>query len=202
MKTLSKTFGVLFFLLVVQAIYPVLAQEATFQMHLAMDLPAEFNKNRSTSCSLEFQEEWIIDPARFSISKTVNAFEFPCLDQTESVTLPDGANRLRNLTHEFSFLDLPEKMAKEVQMEIIALISKRMSIPEAYDPPEQLLSIYFHEDWAIESGHRIFTKRVRAITPVIWQRRQTADGEPLLDPDTGYPVFYKLNLERIDLRQP
>ena len=202
MKSINLTLRTYAFLLLVGTISPILAQEATFQMQLAMDLPAEFNKDRSSSCSLEFQEEWIIDPARSSISKTVDAFEFPCRDDAERVTLPDGANRLKNLSFEFSFLDLPEKMAKEIQMEIIALISKRISIPEAYDPSEQLLSVHFHEDWTIESGHRVFTKRVRAITPVIWQRRQTADGEPLPDPDTGYPVFYKLKLERIDLRQP
>jgi hypothetical protein len=202
MSAISKSTGALLFLLVVQAMYPILAQEATFQMHLAMELPAEFNTNRSSSCSLEFQEEWIIDPARSSISKTVESFEFPCTDNTEVLRLPDGAIRLKNLSYEFIFLDLPEKMAKEIQMAMIELINKRYSVPDVYDPPEQLLSIYFHEDWIIESGHRVFTKRVRALTPVIWQRRQTADGEPILDPDTGYPVFYKLELGRIDLRQP
>ena len=202
MAALKTTIGTLVFLLAFQANQPVLAQEAAFQMLLAMDLPAEFNKDRSPSCSLEFQEEWIIDPVRSSISKTVDAFTFPCIDGTESVKLPEGVVRLKNISFEFSFLDLPEKMAKEIQMEIIALISKRFPIPEVYDPSEQLLSIYFHEDWTIESGHRVFTKRVRALTPVIWQRRQTSDGEPLHDADTGLPVFYKLELERIELRQP
>ena len=99
-------------------------------------------------------------------------------------------------------MDLPEQMAKEIQMAIIALLNKSHPLPEHYDPQEQLLSVYFHEDWSIEENPLVFTKKVKALTPVIWQRRQTADGEPLLDPDTGYPVYYKLKLERIDLRQP
>jgi hypothetical protein len=37
---------------------------------------------------------------------------------------------------------------------------------------------------------------------VIWQERQTAEGEALHDAETGYPVYYILKLERIDLRQP
>lgn len=202
MKAIPKSIGALFFLLALQAPNPALAQEYFFQMHLEMNLPAEFNLKGSSSCSLELQEGWIIDPMHSFISKTVESFNFPCTDDTESVKLPDGAIRLRKLSYEFIFLDLPEKMAKEIQLAVIELINKRSPIPEAYEPPEQLLSIYFHEDWSIESGHKVFLKKVRAITPVIWQRRQTADGEPVLDPDTGYPVFYKLELERIDLRQP
>jgi hypothetical protein len=202
MKAISKSIGAFFFLLLVQAMCPLLAQERSFQMFQAMDLPREFNPDRSPSCKVEFQEEWIIDPASSSILKTVKSFEFPCDDGSSSATLPDGTTRLKNLSFEFSFLDLPEQMAKEIQMAIIDLLNKRYPLPEYYDPQDQLLSIYFHEDWSIESGHKTFTKKVRGLTPIIWQRRQTADGEPLLDPDTGYPVFYKLELERIDLRQP
>ena len=197
-----KATGALFFLLVVNAAYPLLAQEATFPMRLAMDLPAELHMDKSSSCRLEFQEEWIIDPARSSFIKTVEAFEFACEDDAERFVLTQGTRRLRNLSYEFTFLDLPDKMAKEVQNAVIALINERFPIPEAYDPSEQLLSVYFHEDWTIEPGQELFQKKIRGITPVIWQRRQTADGEPIPEPHTGYPVFYKLSLERIDLRQP
>lgn len=189
-------------LLPATAICPALAQEATFQMGLAMDLPAELSTDRSSSCMIEFQEEWLIDPERPSIVKTVDAFEFPCGDSTESVGLPPETIRIRNLSYEFTFLDLPDRMAKEVQNALIALINDHYLIPESYDPSEQLLSIYFHEDWLVEPGSNAFSKKIRGITPVIWQRRQTADGEAILDPDTGYPVFYKQSLDRIDLRQP
>ncbi|MCD4709533.1 MAG: hypothetical protein K8R52_01695 [Bacteroidales bacterium] len=45
-------------------------------------------------------------------------------------------------------------------------------------------------------------KNENGITPVIWQLRQTAEGEPVHDAETGFPVYYKLKLERIDLRNP
>lgn len=202
MRTASPTPGILIILLAIHSFNAAVAQERTFQMFQVMDLPREFNLNASPSCKLEFQEEWIIDPAGSSISKTVSSFEFPCDDRSETVNLPEGITRLRNLSFEFSFLDLPEQMAKEIQLAIIALVKKSYPLPEYYDPREQLLSVYFHEDWSMEEDPLVFSKKVKAISPVIWQRRQTTDGEPLLDLDTGYPVFYKLKLERINLRQP
>lgn len=200
--SVSGIHKILIFLLLTQALSLVKAQEISFQMFQMMDLPREFNPNGSPSCKLEFQEEWIIDPAGSSISKTVNTLEFPCDDLNLKVTLPEGTTRLKNISFEFSFLDLPEQMAKEVQMAIISLIKLSYPFPESYDPGEQLLSVFFHEDWSMDEEPLVFIKKVRALTPVIWQRRQTTDGEPLLDPDTGFPVFYKLELERINLRQP
>jgi len=202
MKTASPILGILIFLLAMPGFKSALAQERTFQMFQVMDLPREFNMNGSPSCKLEFQEEWIIDPLRSSISKTVNTFEVPCDDLSSTVKLPEGTTRLKNLSFEFSFLDLPEQMAKEIQIAIIDLVNNSYPLPEYYDLQDQLLSVYFHEDWSMEEDSLVFSKKVKALTPVIWQRRQTTDGEPLLDPDTGYPVFYKLELERIDLRQP
>jgi len=202
MRVPAPVIKILIFLLAIQAFCPAVAQERTFQMFQVMDLPREFNLNSSPSCKLEFQEEWIIDPTGSSISKTVSIFEFPCNDRTETVILPDGSTRLRNISFEFSFLDLPEQMAKEIQLAIIALVNNSYLLPEYYDPREQLLSVYFHEDWSMDEDPLVFSKKVKAITPVIWQRRQTAEGEPLLDAATGYPVYYKLKLERIELRQP
>lgn len=189
-------------LIALLAVSPLQAQESTFQMFQTMNLPREFNPHGNPSCKLEFQEEWIIDPAGSSISKTVNSFALACDDLNSSASLPEGTSRLKNISFEFSFLDLPEPMAKEIQERIITLVNGRQAIPEHYNPQDQLLSIYFHEDWSLEGGDNTFTKKVRGISPVIWQRRQRADGEPVLDPDTGLPVFYKLELERIDLRNP
>lgn len=202
MRAAPPTFGILIFLLAMHSFQSAVAQERTFQMFQVMDLPGEFNLNASSTCKLEFQEEWIIDPAGSSISKTVSSFEFPCDDRSETVKLPEGTTRLRNLSFEFSFLDLPEQMAKEIQLAIIALVKESYTLPEYYNPQEQLLSVYFHEDWSMDEDPMVFSKKVKALSPVIWQRRQTTDGEPLLDPDTGYPVFYKIKLERINLRQP
>ena len=202
MRTASPGLIISIFLLAMPCNNSAEAQERTFQMFQVMDMPREFNLNKSSACRLEFQEEWIIDPAGSYISKTVSTFEFPCDELNSTATLHEGTTRLRNLSFEFSFLDLPEQMAKEIQLAIIALVNNSYLLPEYYDPQEQLLSVYFHEDWSINDDPLVFSKKVRAISPVIWQRRQTADGEPLLDPDTGSPVFYKLKLERIDLRQP
>lgn len=202
MKALAKSIGTIFFLFSVPAVCPVLSQETTFQMLHVLDLPPKLNPDQSPSCNIEFREEWIIDPEALSIAKKVESFELPCEDSTMAITLPRGEIRLRNTSFEFVFLDLPEKEAREIQMVFVELITKHLSISDVYDPSEQLLSIFFHEDWTIEPGHQVFIKKVRGITPVIWQRRQTADGESIPDADTGYPVFYKHELERIDLRQP
>ena len=199
---MRKCTSILALLLSMAASCPALAQEHLFKMHLVMDLPRELNPERKTSCSLELHEAWIVDPAGSSISKTVETYKMPCADNTSVPGPGEEVIRLRNLSYEFTFLDLSEQMAKEVQLAFIALINKRFPIPEVYDPPEQLLSVYFHEDWTLDPQEQVFTKKVRSITPVIWQRRQSADGEPILDPDTGLPVFYKQMLERIDLRQP
>jgi hypothetical protein len=45
-------------------------------------------------------------------------------------------------------------------------------------------------------------RQVNAITPVIWQRRRTVEGEPVNDAGTGWPVYYKNSLSRIELRNP
>ena len=202
MRALAPVIKILFLLITIQAFSAAVAQERTFQMFQVMDMPREFNLNQSSSCRLEFQEEWIIDPTGSSISKTVISLEFPCEDQSSTATLPEGTTRLRNLSFEFSFLDLPEQMAKEIQLAIIALVNNSYPFPDYYDPQKQLLSVYFHEDWSIDDDPLVFTKKVRALSPVIWQQRQTAEGEPLHDAETGYPVYYKLKLERIELRQP
>ena len=202
MKVISNSIGALFFLLLVQAMYPLQAQENFFQMHLVTDLPAELNPDQRASCRLELEEEWTIDPTGSSILKFVESFNMSCADGNISLSPDEEVIRFRNISYEFTFLDLPEQMAKEVQLAFIALINKRLPIPDVYNPLDQLLSIHFHEEWTIDPGSREFTKKVRGITPVIWQLRQTADGEPVPDPDTGLPVFYKHQLERIDLRKP
>lgn len=202
MNTMTKITGLLLMLLALQAHCHMLAQENRHQLTHTLDLPPELNPDRTPVCSLEFQEEWVIDPAGASISKTVDSFSFPCSDSTITPNLPEGPIRIKNMSFEFSFLDLPEQRAKEIQKEFIALIHKRSSIPRAYDPEDQLLSIHFHENWSLDASHKVFTKKVLGITPVIWQRRQTAEGEAIPDGETGLPVFYKLELPRIDLRQP
>ena len=193
---------ILFFLLAIQAFSPAVAQETMYEVLDVMDLPPGLNPKQKDSCSLEFREQWIFNVANASISKEVKAFGISCKDSTEALSLPEGTVRLKNLSYEFSFMDLMDKKASQLRETMIALINHRYQFPEVYNPQEQLLSVYFHEDWVIEADQQHVKKKVNGITPVIWQQRQTAEGEPLHDAATGYPVYYKLKLERIELRQP
>ena len=196
------TIKFLFFLLAIQAFSTAMAQETRYEVLDVMDLPPELNPRRQASCSLEFQEQWILNVANASISKKVDAYGISCTDSTELAFLPEGAFRIKEISYEFSFLNLSDPQERKLQEALISLINQSFPIPEVYEPAEQLLSVYFHEDWVIEADHQEFRKRIKALTPVIWQERQTADGEPIPDGETGYPVYYKLKLERIDLRQP
>jgi hypothetical protein len=202
MRALLPTIKILLFLLAIQAFSPAMAQETRFQVLDVMDLPPELNPKRQASCSLEFQEQWILNVATFSISKIVEAYEISCTDSTGVAFPPEGAVRIKDISYEFSFLNLSDPQERKLQEALISLINQSLPIPEVYEPAEQLLSVYFHEDWVIEADHKEFRKRIKALTPVIWQERQTADGEPIHDGETGYPVYFKLKLERIDLRHP
>jgi hypothetical protein len=205
MRALLPSIKILFFLLATQAFSPAMAQETRYEVLDVMDLPPELNLRRQASCSLEFQEQWILNVANASISKKVDAYGISCTDSADSTDLaylPEGAVRIKEISYEFSFLNLSDPQERKLQEALISLINQSFPIPEVYEPAEQLLSVYFHEDWVIEADHQEFRKRIKALTPVIWQERQTADGEPIPDGETGYPVYYKLKLERIELRHP
>ncbi len=153
--------------------------------------------------TLRFLEEWIIDPKQASISKQVLEF--------------DGTTPLRNISYEFHLLDPhlvasgniafpePDSMdgpTRQLQEELIALITARDNFNKRYQPKDQLLSVIFHEEWSQDPETFKVTKRVRAITPVIWQRRQTEAGDPVNEAETGLPVYYKNQLQQINLRNP
>lgn len=202
MRALLPSIKILFFLLAIQAFSAAMAQETRYEVLDVMDLPPELNPRRQASCSLEFQEQWILNVASLSISKKVDAYGISCTDSSELEFLPEGLVRIKEISYEFSFLNLSDPQERKLQETMIALINHRYPFPEVYNPQEQLLSVYFHEDWVIEADHQHVKKKVKGITPVIWQERQTADGEPIPDGETGYPVYYKLKLDRIDLRHP
>jgi len=152
---------------------------------------------------LKFLEEWVIDPIRPSVSKQVLEF--------------DGSISLRDISYEFHLLDPhlvasgnrafpePDSMdgpTRQLQEELIALITARNNSEKRYQLEDQLLSVIFHEEWSQDPGTFEVTKRVRALTPVIWQRRQTEAGDPVNEADTGLPVYYKNQLQQINLRNP
>ncbi len=197
-------------LLAFQGFSQAVAQPGFHRVLDRIDLPAGLNPLQTPGCVMEFREEWILDPAGFSISKKADEFVLYCEDSSDLVFPASGELRIKNVSYEFSFLDLQKEAApvlqeeavQKLQSDFIELITRRFPIPELYNPKEQLLSIYFHEDWILEADNQEIRKQVKGITPVIWQQRQTADGKAVPDPETGYPVYYKLKLERIDLRQP
>ena len=202
MRPESHSIMILFFLLAIQTVSLATAQETVYQIVDFIDLPPELNFNRDTSCTMKFQEQWTFGAATFSVIKEVNEYEVSCADGSGDISTTKGAVRLRDISYEFSFLDPHHVPIKNLQSDIIALINNHYPVIKIYNLPEQLLSIYFHEEWIFDPDNKEIKKKVKGITPVIWQRRQTADGEPIHDAETGFPVYYKLKLERIDLRNP
>ena len=210
MRNIQNYLVILLSLLASAALCPLSAQESRHRILDIVDLPAELNQESHPGCKMEFSEEWILDPAGASLSKKVNEYRISCEDSSEHISPAKDELRIKNISYEFSFLDLQEeampmireKTVLKLQKDFIALINALNPLPEFYDPPLQLLSVYFLEDWVFNADQKTINKRVKGITPVIWQQRQTADGKPVLDAATGYPVYYKLSLEQIDLRQP
>lgn len=122
---------------------------------------------------------------------------------------------LGNISYEFTLLDPhspcsdnvsftgPLSMdlsAREIQEALISLALKGYPPAKKYDLKNELLSVWFHEEWFLDSATGEITKKVRGITPVLWQRRMTVEGNPVDEADTGYPVYYKNRLSRINLR--
>ncbi len=153
--------------------------------------------------TLRFLEEWVIDPIQASISKQVLEF--------------DGTISFKNISYEFHLLDPhlvssgnrafpePDSMdepTRQLQEALIALISARANFKQTYRLEDQILSVIFYEEWSQDPETFEVTKRVRAITPVIWQRRQTEAGDPVNEANTGLPVYYKNQLQQINLRNP
>ena len=190
------------------------------------------DKDRESAWYIEFQETWDISPDRSGMLKTVEKYTLrdrnAPLSSTDTLQLrfitlirqlpvAKGTMRLRNISYEFMLLDPhvmesgnnafpePDSMdsrSRKLQRDLISLIQSRTPSGNRFDYQEQLLSVHFHEDWAIDPVTNEFIKKVHGITPVMWQRRETTTGEPVNDAETGLPVYYKIQLNRIDLRNP
>ncbi len=182
--------------------------------------------------TIEFHETWDISLEGNSIQKSVTNYQpLDCnnpLAPTDTLhqrfntliqQLPvvRGASHLINVSYEFMLLDPhiresgniafpePDSMdswTRKLQTDLISLIKPLAHSGNSYDYNEQLLSVIFHEKWFIDPLTFEITKRVQGITPVMWQRRRTTAGEPVNEADTGLPVYYKNQLDRIDLRNP
>jgi len=194
-------------------------QEPVHQLIDIVDLPGELvgldtNPQLKSGWYLEFNETWTITPGRSSISKSVAGYKIR--DRNNPRAAPDslqlhfselmehlpvakGSIRLTNITYEFLLLDPPTRL---LQGELIKLVQSQTDADNIYDFQHQLLSVWFHEEWSFDPLSQMITKKVLGITPVIWQRRQSNSGEPVNDAESGLPVYYKIQLDRIELRNP
>lgn len=177
-----------------------IAQATEYQVVDFIELPYELRSDPDSLCKIVFREEWNVNAADLSISKKVNSYEVPCTNRIEEIVLAKKSVRLREISYEFSFLDPHNTPVKNLQDDIIALIDIRYPVNKIYNMPAQLLSVYFHEEWVVDPDSKEIIKKVKGLTPVIWQKRQTVDAEPINDPESGYPVYYRLKLKRIQLR--
>jgi hypothetical protein len=202
MKKASAEIIIFLCLLALQTVRPVYAQENRYQVVDFIELPDELQINPDSLCSMEFREQWIVNAANFSITKKVDRYLVPCINAIGDITEGKGAERPFGVTYEFSFLDPHNAPIQDLQKEFITMFNKRFPGQNQYDLQEQLLSVNFHEEWLIVPETNEIVKKVKGFTPVIWQKRQTVEGEAITDAETGYPVYYTLTLERINLRNP
>lgn len=167
-----------------------------------IEMPPELNPDFYDSCRIRFSEQWTIRPSRSTISKEVESFEFICSEGITALYSEGGPVHIKNVTYEFSFMDPHDVSNPELQEAIIDLVDASYPVNKLYNMPAQLLSVYFHEEWTVDADSRVITKTIHGITPVIWQKRQTTDREAVVDAETGLPVYYKLELQKIDIRNP
>jgi len=195
---------------------PLAAQEASFQLIDFVEPPAELQAMGEGDCFIEFGEQWTF-LEKGALSKEVRSQKLSCSEDPGDLVLPDEKLRIKNIQYEFMLLDphllesndqafaeadSMDKSTRELQIRLIELIGNYISLSSRYDPRQELLSVYFHEEWILDPESPVIIKKVKGLTPVIWQRRKTTEGKSINDGDTGLPVYYKNPLRMITLRQP
>jgi hypothetical protein len=198
------------------AIY-VVAQGQSHHLVDHVEVNLEIPGQKDSLCLLTFLEDWVIDVEQTSISKRVLQWDSSCSTILRALPLKNGSVQLKNISYEFHLLDPhlvasgnrafpePDSMDEPTRMlqeELIALVSKLSDAGKRYPLTNQMLSMIFHEEWSMDPAALEVTKKVRGITPVIWQRRQTKSGDPVNEAETGLPVYYKMELQRLPLRNP
>jgi hypothetical protein len=197
-------------------ISPASAQVSQHQITDFVELPAELNLRGDTACFMEFRERWSF-PGKGLLIKEILGYELACSGEQKDLRLSAGTLRIKDYSYEFILLDphLVESgnrafsesdsmdlYAKKLQSDLIELIQALAPFNPRYEPRKQLLSVYFHEEWTIGPDSRQISKRIKGITPVIWQRRQTTEGRSIDEGDSGLPVYYKTPLQKVSLRFP
>lgn len=185
---------------------------------------------RENCYDMKFHEQWNILPEKSILQKRVISYSLMEPGTAETIADPvppeftammarlpmvNGSWQLRNVSYEFMLLDPhltdstfrynPENgsldsLAGAFQRDLFELVRPALRYGNWHHDGERMLSLFFHEKWFIDPSTLKISKEVQAITPVIWQRRQTENGEPINEAGTGLPVYYKNRLDRIDLR--
>lgn len=185
-----------------------------------------------TGWEIHFRETWTIDRQRPAIRKIVENWipRNDSLGQLSAdslktlftslvrMNLAPGETTFRaDMHYEFLLLDphaagsgitgfvSPDSMDREtrdLQKGLIGLLDRSSRTGSRFDLEEQLLSVWFRETWELDPTTREFTREVGSVTPVLWQRRQTSEGETIDEPGSGYPVYYKNRLQPFPLRNP
>jgi len=208
------------------------AQDQLFDVVDEVALPAELGGGSGSGRYLKLHDRWSFIPEKpallkenvsLQVRETVEGdSDLEVLQQQLAARIGQlpvirGEAVVGEVDYEFSLLDphLPEtgmhgfpepdsmdRSTREFQAALIELTRGRIRNIHRYDLEEQLLSVYFHELWSFDPASGALLRQVTGITPVIWQRRRTVEGEPVNEAGTGWPVYYKNELTRIDLRNP
>jgi DNA polymerase III epsilon subunit-like protein len=72
---------------------------------------------------------------------------------------------LESNNQSFAEADSMDKSTRELQGRLIELIGKYISMDSRYDPRQELLSVYFHEEWILDPESPQIIKKVKGITP-------------------------------------
>jgi hypothetical protein len=193
---------IIIFVLAFQPVHLAVAQENVYELYDYMDLPYGLKIHPDSSCKMESREVWTVNPRNLTISKKVESYTVPCGNRIPGILSSGEEVRLKGITYEFSFLDPHQTPIQNLQDDIVTMVRPRIRGNSLYNLSEQLLSVRFHEEWIIKPEKQEIIKIVDAITPVIWQKRQTTEGVAVYDAETGLPVYYTLELDRISLRHP
>lgn len=165
---------------------------------------------------IKFNEVWIISAQRAGLEKRVEFYSVfvPGDPEAESDSLRrelgsvaagmGGGSpvRIRKFNYEFELADPVTGQKNNLHAPLSRLVDLHSLTAKKYDLQQQLWSVRFKEEWMMDPGTLEITKKTTTLIPVIWQRRKTTDGEPVNDAETGLPVYYKVELEPLLLRNP
>jgi len=150
--------------------------------------------------SIIFDEVWTIHPQKAGLKRQV--LDYRVMKNGQEVRDWPGAQYAGKIRYEVHLKDPQTGETGSLHASIAELVARHAVAARQYDMKEQLISVKLSERWTFDPDTRALARNVETLTPVIWQRRQTSEGEPLDDPDTGLPVYYRLELESIGIRNP